>query len=59
MDNEHSYALDIPSDKEQKEAQMCWCFPEKCYVPQARTLHDFSGCAHRALAETIITLVFQ
>ena len=21
MDNEHSYALDIPSDKEQKEAQ--------------------------------------
>lgn len=34
------------------------CFSEKYYVPQARTLSDFSACTHRALAETIITLAF-
>lgn len=58
MENEHSYALDAPSGiRAEGRPQCAVCFPEK-YVPQARTLSDFTSYTQRALAGTIIILAF-
>lgn len=59
MDNKHSYAVDAPPGIRTERRPLCAaCSPEN-YVHQARTLSDFSGYAHRALARTIIFFFFR